>query len=340
MGNSITTHSGKEEHNRRRTGFKRRTLKSVESHAMIHEGIKSIKIDKNCDFSESPEVCFVIITWNMNGKEVAYEDIEALVGDDRKFDLLVVGLQEAPGRNISRLFEEALLQTHSLIGEAIMQSLQLYVFGPKNSELFTKGINIDKQSIGGCGGFNGRKKGAVAISINFKGIQIVFISCHLSAHARKVETRNAEFRRISRSLFANRNPYARPCQVTVWLGDLNYRLHGIGTFPARNLIKKNLHKVLRGKDQLLQEAERGQIFNGYSEGSLRFKPTYKYDIGSSIYDTSHKERVPSWTDRILFKVEEPENISATLHSYESIDHIDSSDHKPVKAHLCLRLNEN
>jgi len=46
--------------------------------------------------------------------------------------------------------------------------------------------------------------------------------------------------------------------------------------------------LLTSKDQLLQEAERGKVFNGYCEGTLSFKPTYKYDVGSSIYDTSYK----------------------------------------------------
>ena len=49
-----------------------------------------------------------------------------------------------------------------------------------------------------------------------------------------------------------------------------------------------LSQVKRGKDRLVQEAEKGEVFNGYYEGTLTFKPTYKYDIGSSIYDTSHK----------------------------------------------------
>lgn len=47
-------------------------------------------------------------------------------------------------------------------------------------------------------------------------------------------------------------------------------------------------QMLTENDQLLQEAERGQVFNGYYEGTLAFKPTYKYNIGSSNYDTSHK----------------------------------------------------
>lgn len=49
-------------------------------------------------------------------------------------------------------------------------------------------------------------------------------------------------------------------------------------------------------------------------------------------------RVPSWTDRILFKIDS-DNVNATLHSYEAIESIQSSDHKPVKAHLCLKLKK-
>ncbi|MBA0565868.1 hypothetical protein Golob_010723, partial [Gossypium lobatum] len=89
--------------------------------------------------------------------------------------------------------------------------------------------------------------------------------------------------------------------------------------------------MLTSKDQLLQEAQRGLIFHGYCEGTLTFKPTYKYNIGSSNYDTSYKVRVPSWTDRILFKIEDPDEISASLHCYESVDDIYSSDHKPVSS---------
>jgi len=37
------------------------------------------------------------------------------------------------------------------------------------------------------------------------------------------------------------------------------------------------------------------------EGVINFKPTFKYDNDSDVYDTSKKMRVPSWTDRILYK---------------------------------------
>ena len=70
------------------------------------------------------------------------------------------------------------------------------------------------------------------------------VNCDCVAHAGNVEERNWQCRKISGSLFSkNKNPYGRPVQVTVWLGDLNYRVHGIDTQPARNLIHKNLHRV-------------------------------------------------------------------------------------------------
>ncbi|XP_052202143.1 type IV inositol polyphosphate 5-phosphatase 11 isoform X2 [Diospyros lotus] len=308
-----------------------------------HEGIKCVGLEDCCDFSSSSDLCICMVTWNMNG-QVRYEDIEKLVGirdHQRRFDLLAVGLQEAPRKDISRLLQTALVQTHVLLGKAVMQSVQLYVFGPKNkSEVFLKEVKMDKHGVGGFGGLVRRKKGAVGIRMKYKGVGLLFISCHLSAHAGKVEERNREWREISRSLFSEEwNPYSRPPHVTVWLGDLNYRLQGIAASPAATLMHHNLHQQLTSKDQLLQEAERGQVFNGYLEGILTFKPTYKFDIGSSTYDTSHKVRVPSWTDRILFKIEELDNIQASLHSYESIDTIHSSDHRPVQAHLCFKLSQ-
>ncbi|KAJ0025170.1 hypothetical protein Pint_08899 [Pistacia integerrima] len=263
-----------------------------------YEGIQTVEVDNHCNFLQNSDLCICVVTWNMNG-QVSYEDLVKLIGSSRKFDLLVVGLQEVPRKNIAQLLQTALAETHVLFAEAIMQSLQLYMFGLKNSELLIK------------------------------------------AHARNVEERNSQCRHISHEIFSNNvNPYAKRAHITVWLGDLNYRINGITTHPTRNLIQKDLHhKLLTSKDQLLQEAKRGQIFNGYCEGSLTFKPTFKYNVGSSNYDTSHKVRVPSWTDRILFKIEDPDKINASLHGYKSVDDIYSSDHKPVKAHLCLTLNK-
>ncbi|ERN17610.1 type IV inositol polyphosphate 5-phosphatase 11 isoform X2 [Amborella trichopoda] len=308
-----------------------------ETHREIREGIQRVGIEDFCNFSSSV-LCLCIVTWNMNGK-VSYEDLVEIVGtNDRDYDLFVVGLQEVSRCNVGLLLQTAFGESHSLLAEATMESLHLYVFGTKNSKASIKDIRVDKHDVGGFGGLIGRKKGAVAIALNYKDIRLMFISCHLSAHEHNVEERNSQYRRISKSIFSDENPYSRTPQIIVWLGDLNYRIQGIDTLSVRSLIQENFQKQLTSKDQLLQEAEKGQIFHGFCEGALKFKPTYKYNVGTSNYDTSYKERVPSWTDRILFKIESFANISVTLHSYESIDSIKGSDHKPVRAHLCLKVN--
>ena len=62
----------------------------------------------------------------------------------------------------------------------------------------------------------------------------------------------------------------------------------------------DLEKLLAA-DQLQIARSGGLVFGGYEEGPITFSPTYKYDNSSTEYDTSEKQRVPSWTDRILYR---------------------------------------
>ena len=39
----------------------------------------------------------------------------------------------------------------------------------------------------------------------------------------------------------------------------------------------------------------GEVFHGYLEGPLLFRPTYKYDLHSDTYDSGEKMRIPAWT---------------------------------------------
>ena len=41
-------------------------------------------------------------------------------------------------------------------------------------------MKVDKHAVGGLGGMIWRKKGTVAMYINFSGIRMVFVSCHLA----------------------------------------------------------------------------------------------------------------------------------------------------------------
>ena len=55
-------------------------------------------------------------------------------------------------------------------------------------------------------------------------------------------------------------------------------------------------------DELRNEMTEGTIFRGFQEGKIQFRPSYKYDVGTTkTFDTSTKKRVPAYTDRILYR---------------------------------------
>ncbi|KAI1097251.1 DNase I-like protein [Jackrogersella minutella] len=48
--------------------------------------------------------------------------------------------------------------------------------------------------------------------------------------------------------------------------------------------------------------ERKAFHEGWREGPITFLPTYKYDVGTvGLFDSSEKQRAPSWCDRILYR---------------------------------------
>jgi hypothetical protein len=56
-------------------------------------------------------------------------------------------------------------------------------------------------------------------------------------------------------------------------------------------------------DQLKRMIHERKVFHdGWREGSIKFLPTYKYDVGTvGLFDSSEKQRAPSWCDRILYR---------------------------------------
>lgn len=92
------------------------------------------------------------------------------------------------------------------------------------------------------------------------------------------------------------------------------------------LVQKKDYKSILDSDQLNLEKKAGKVFNSFKEPPVEFAPTYRFDIGTNQYDTSEKKRVPSYTDRVLYRANEKEISNV---SYVSHHEYTSSDHKPV-----------
>ena len=106
-------------------------------------------------------------------------------------------------------------------------------------------------------------------------------------------------------------------------GDLNYRLNLENKNNIKEIMKKNDPQILWDKDQLTEDIKQD---NKLKEGIINFMPTYKYKENKEDYDY---ERIPGWTDRILFRSKKLYDIM--LCEYNSIQNIFLSDHKPVYA---------
>lgn len=195
-----------------------------------------------------------------------------------------------------------------------------------------------------------------------KSSRILLVTGHLAAHVTNVDARNDDFKRIMSELEAqaparflrprrNSDGSLVPCDGSHLLGsmdhiffsgDLNYRVDLPREFVERCIIDiqkcktKSTHMVndrevvgelmnkLLRRDQLLQTVASGRAFPNFSEGKISFMPTFKFDKGSPHYDTSHKQRVPAWTDRILFR-----SNSIRVLEYNSVPKAMHSDHRPV-----------
>lgn len=57
------------------------------------------------------------------------------------------------------------------------------------------------------------------------------------------------------------------------------------TDMVRQLADKGEYEELLVNDQLIKQKNEKKCFNGFQEGHIKFKPTYKYDPGTDNWDT-------------------------------------------------------
>ncbi|GIL46869.1 hypothetical protein Vafri_3741 [Volvox africanus] len=155
--------------------------------------------------------------------------------------------------------------------------------------------------------------------------------------------------------------------LLVWAGDFNYRINGTYAEVREWSCSLELGRLFE-LDQCRIEMEKGNLFRGLREplpvGHPVFVPTYKFDKNEPHrfipplepggrgrlnlpYDTSEKQRVPAWTDRIFFRGSRPgsldvaaEEVTASIgraSDYNCVLDVNDSDHKPVFALLQVQL---
>lgn len=218
----------------------------------------------------------------------------------------------------------------ALPGFALLTSVQLvgiclFVFA--KSRLVDDVRDVETSIVKtGAGGTVGNK-GGVAVRFKLHNTRMCFVCSHLAAGKSHVVERNQDMADIARRLDFGKGRSLDSHDYVFWFGDLNYRIE-LPNEECRAMCAAKAYDKLLAFDQLRDQHLKGNCFVGYQEGIPDFAPTYKYDIMTDEYDTSEKERVPSWTDRVLYKGE-----GAQLLHYGRTDSLKHSDHRPVLALL-------
>ena len=148
-------------------------------------------------------------------------------------------------------------------------------------------------------------------------------------------TNNREKHRVEK---ATRLTSAKDASYVFWLGDFNYRIDHTSQIDVIKMIDQGAREELLELDQMSrQRAADSLTFGGLEEAPIHFKPTYKFKPNTGNYATK-KKRVPSWTDRILFRGV-GKDIPKVL-SYRSLEDVRTSDHLPVEATFEISFRPN
>ncbi|XP_035734572.1 inositol polyphosphate 5-phosphatase K-like isoform X1 [Vespa mandarinia] len=196
----------------------------------------------------------------------------------------------------------------------------------------------------GFGGMWGNK-GAVSIRLNIYGVSICVVNTHLTPHDHLLADRIADYNTILRehSFSAPDTSNILYHDYVFWIGDLNFRLHGedLTAVDIDLLVKKNKLDLLLERDQLKLVMRNGDAFAELNENNIEFPPTYKFEFASQEFDL---KRRPSWTDRILYKVNadvyDDVTLSALQLNYKSHSNYIQSDHKPVTGEFDIMIRPN
>ncbi|ORZ20512.1 SacI homology domain-domain-containing protein [Absidia repens] len=318
-------------------------------HDPISDSVSQLMQSRMKEYSTSQQITIFCGTYNLNGKSFKGEKLDPWLlqhiqlNQYKEPEIYVIGFQEivelspqqvmATDADKRSVWEQqiertlnssqmggrskyVLLRSNQLVGAALI----IFVKASVVENIRNVETSIKKTGMMGMAG----NKGAVAIRMEYGDTSFCFLAAHFASGQSNVDDRNADFHTINQGLQFQRGRSIDSHDNIVWVSDFNYRVSLVNEEARKYTASGNIEALLRN-DQLLREMNQGNVFQGYQEGLITFMPTYKYDNGTDTYDTSEKQRVPGWTDRILYKgslLKQVQYDRANLYT---------SDHRPVLA---------
>lgn len=245
---------------------------------------------------------------------------------------------------------------YELVGTRFLVGVNIAVFVKSSLRPHVGGVQDAEAPVGMMGVMG--NKGGVSLRMRLFDSTFCFVCAHLAAHRNAVAQRNADFAAIMAKTEFRDDSRAEAAAAAaarglavpelgrvgildhdfvVWFGDFNYRI--VETVSTEKCFELACGgdgdlEQLRVRDQLNIERAAQRSFHGFAEGPLTFRPTYKFQPGTSLYEQrpDKKLRAPAWCDRVLWRTGgdvEPRHFRQLY--YGSVDELCTSDHKPVHA---------
>lgn len=315
--------------------------------------------ERESEFVSFNQFTLRAVTWNLAGRKIPPDsDFTSILMTETPADIIIVVFQEVVNLNprnvlqegnnqgaidnLSRIIERSLFnldQGYSPLCQSNLVGIGLFIYAKKHLCKYITKIETDTVKVG-FGGKMGNK-GGVAGRFSLFDTNICVLGCHLASgneenDARKSQLVDIHNRAFQQEKIGRQNIYnISEHDIKLICGDLNFRVP-LNNYNVRNTIREGNYKFLLKSDQLIEALKKKEI-PGYNECEINFPPTYKYDFGTNIYDTSKKQRTPAWCDRVLYS---GENIEPILYNFVDLR---LSDHRPVYAEfnmIAKTIDEN
>ncbi|CCG81072.1 Inositol-1,4,5-trisphosphate 5-phosphatase 1 [Taphrina deformans PYCC 5710] len=300
--------------------------------------------ERKAEYSDVQDITIKCSTWNMAGKDISESLITLLRESDgdpttvyctafQEMDLSAeayITTTDTRAQSYQAYIEGAIGEYYELIASHQLVGMLLCVYAHKS---VVPTISNVLKSYVPCGilGMIGNK-GAVGIKFDVMNTTFAVLNCHLAAGQGGSDKRNSDLGDIFKRIFNDSGVWdsgLSGIDNVIVMGDLNYRLNATRPHVDAMLRAKDVDTLL-DSDQLNEQRRQGRVLVDWAEGPITFNPTYKFDIGTDLYDSSEKQRIPSFTDRILIRSAH-HNMTLVEDSYKSVPEYYQSDHKPVVA---------
>jgi len=255
-------------------------------------------------------------------------------------------LEEQNTATLRQMIQKTLGDEYCQITDEQRGQMRLHFWAKRSILKGITGIRVNGANTG-IGNVLANKGGIVA-SLCYKETRISFLSAHLAAHEGdyyyKMRCNNIESILRDAKTFALTKKFddAVTSHHMFVFSDLNFRTW-FGTESkeddfqrVQNLVSSADFKTLRRYDELYAGLSDQDLLVGFQTLECNFPPTFK--VARQRGFVYKDQRIPSYTDRILFKSAEGLSHNLEAVAYEPCPDFITSDHKPIRGAFALKPN--